>query len=149
MCIHFFESTEAIIESAFDEAEVIDQTAWSLVARMPDGSDQRFSAGIIRRDSDNRLVLSLLNHQYPGVGIVQWVGSDDSEEASADLDYAVSFLTKVVEEYEKPPTLEDRFLSLLSGVPAFFAQAVLAYPGFEPVAPDDVQPTPEGFGSAG
>lgn len=138
VCIH--PSSDS---SSSDDAAT-DQKAWSLVARMPNDTTERFSAGVVRRD-DGRLVVSLLNHTHANAGIVQWLGSADVEDASADLDYAVAFAERVVAEYEKPVTPADRLAYLLTGRPRFFARADEAYPGFEHLPEEDPQPTPEFF----
>lgn len=145
MCIHFSSDSSYATETA----SAADQKAWSLVAKMPNGSEQRFSAGVVRRE-DGRLVVSLRNHapQHADVGVVQWLGSDDPEEASADLDHAVAFAERVVTEYQKPAGPEELLVELFGGRPAFFVRADEAYPGFAPLPVEDQQPTPDGFGAA-
>lgn len=147
MCIHSYYSPAS--SDVLDSTEA-DQKAWSILARMSDGTEQRFSAGVGRRE-DGRLVVSLLNHdpRHSAVGIVQWLGSDDTEDPSYDLDYAVAFAERVVSEYQKPVTTEGLLAALFGSQPSFFQRADAAYPGFEPVDPDaGGEPTPEGFGEA-
>lgn len=147
MCIHSLDRALDDIATS-DSAEASeDQKSWSLVAKMSNGSEQRFSAGVARRD-DGRLVVSLLNHaaRHADVGVVQWLGSADAEDPSADPDYAVAFAERVVSEYEKPATMESILLQALTGRASFFQAADDAYPGFEPLDRVDLQPTPEGFG---
>jgi hypothetical protein len=146
MCTHHHHSDSPVSSDVLDAVEA-DQKAWSLVARMANGSEQRFSAGVIRSDDDGRLVVSLLNHDHADVRVVQWLGSDDPEDPSYDLAYAVDYVERVVSEYERPVTIVDQIADRLGLRPVFFQRADEAYPGFEPVDPDDGdEPTPEGFG---
>lgn len=151
MCIHSLDRSPNYDDvSTHDVAEASeDQKVWSLVARMPAGTEQLFSAGVVRRD-DGRLVVSLLNHapEHADVGVVQWFGSADAEAPSYSLDYAVVFAERVVSEYEKPVTPIGQLFEALTGRAAFFAAADEAYPGFEPLPEADPQLTPEGFGEA-
>jgi len=135
MCIHSFDSSREAPAASADAGR-----AWSILASLPNGAQERFSAGVTR-DEDGHLVVSLLNHTHDDVGVVQWVG-----EGVEDDEYGVSFAKRVVSEYEKPTTQLDRLLEALTGRPAFFQRADDAFPGFVSVDPSDARPTPDGFG---